>query len=104
MSARGVKPEDAPSVSNTEHSGSNVTSPVNLIAIAEPSCITIINALRLAGWRVGAHNDFWIEREQKWHTFWMWTHPETGRYIESEGASDLEALSHCHACMMRLAD
>src|SRR5246127_2058101 len=64
------------------------TSPADLIAISEPSCIAIIDALRLAGWRVGAHNDFWIEREQEWRTFWMWTHPNTGRYIESEGATD----------------
>ena len=88
---------------NPSHAA-RVTSPANLIAIAEPSCITIINALRLAGWRVGAHNDFWSEREQEWRTFWMWTHPETGRYIESEGATDLEALSRCHASMVLLVD
>src|SRR5262249_56205664 len=74
----------------------------NLIAFTQPSCITIVNALRLAGWRVGAHNDFRIEQEQAWCTFWMWRHPKNGRYIESEGTTDLEALSRCHASMVLL--
>ena len=45
-----------------------------------------------------------MERQEEWRTFWMWTHPKTGRYIESEGANDLEALSRCLMNMTRLAD
>lgn len=90
--------------SKTGHAGVRSASSVNSLAIAEPSYVAIVNTLRLAGWRVGAHNDFWMERQQEWRTFWMWTHPKTGRYIESEGANDLEALSRCLMNMTRLAD
>ena len=68
--------------SKTGHAGVRSASSVNSLAIAEPSYVAIVNTLRLAGWRVGAHNDFWMERQQEWRTFWMWTHPKTGRYIE----------------------
>jgi hypothetical protein len=53
---------------------------------------SLLKCLRRSGWRVGAHNDFFLERDKEWRTFWMFTHRETGRYIEAEGQSDSEAI------------
>lgn len=61
----------------------------------ELSYVEIKGILRMAGWRVGAHNDFHLEAERVWRTFWMWTHPESGRYVEAEGDDDFQALCLC---------
>lgn len=64
-----------------------------------------LHNLRRAGWCVAVHNDYvqtgpangeaLLARTPM--TFWLLTHPDTGRYIRGEGETDLEALRLCAA-------
>jgi hypothetical protein len=55
----------------------------------------ILALLRAQGWRVGAHNDWLRDTDGMWRTYWMLTHPQTGRYVEAEGGDDAECLQAC---------
>lgn len=57
---------------------------------------SMLERMRSSGWRVGAHNDFFLERTGEWKVYWMFTHPRTGRYVEMENVSDEQAV---HGCM-----
>lgn len=52
-----------------------------------------LDILRSKGWRVAIHNDY-IEHGGL-ATFWLFTHPESGRFIKGEGATDEIALQLC---------
>lgn len=49
--------------------------------------------LRAAKWTVAAHNDYRTSHGVQ--TFWLWTHKVTGRFIQGEGQTDLDALNKC---------
>jgi len=55
----------------------------------------MLNAMRRSGWRVGAHNDFYLSHSEQWKTFWLFTHPETSAYVEAERATDYLAVQSC---------
>jgi hypothetical protein len=50
--------------------------------------------LRENGWRVGTHNDYHLRDDPPtvWHTFWLFTHPESGRFLKGEGLTDDDAV------------
>ena len=50
--------------------------------------------LRAAGWFVAVHNDYTVMGRRK--TFWLFTHPDTERFVKGEGSTDLMALEMCH--------
>lgn len=56
------------------------------LAAAESSA----DDIRAAGWNVAVHNDYRLHGKP--HTFWLFTHAESGRFVKGEGASDAEAL------------
>lgn len=49
--------------------------------------------MRADGWTVAVHNDYRLNGE--FHTFWLWTHAASGRFVKGEGKSDAEALAAC---------
>jgi hypothetical protein len=53
----------------------------------------IVGNLRAAGWTVAVHNDY--RQGGKPHTFWLFTHEATKRFVQGEGPSDQEALEIC---------
>lgn len=57
--------------------------------------ISILRALRDAGWRVAVHNDYNLQG--RFMTFWLLTHGETQRYVIGEGESDYIALLMCRS-------
>ena len=40
-------------------------------------------------------NDWLRDTDGMWRTYWMLTHPQTGRYVEAEGGDDAECLQAC---------
>jgi hypothetical protein len=50
-----------------------------------------LSVMRQHGWRVAVHNDYSIGGRDM--TFWLFTHPKTGRFVRGEGDSDAEAVS-----------
>lgn len=46
--------------------------------------------LRAAGWRVAVHNDYRVNGRDM--TFWLFTHPASGRFVKGEGETDADAL------------
>lgn len=61
------------------------------VAAARAEIAPFLHQLRMAGWRVGVHNDYAIGG--KFMSFWMFTHPETGRFVKGEAESDFWAIS-----------
>lgn len=66
-------------------------------AAAAPAteCESVLDGLRSDGWQVAIHNDFRIAGRPR--TFWRMVNPETGRYVDGEGADDAEALAACRS-------
>jgi hypothetical protein len=60
---------------------------------ARKSLESALTYLRKANWTVAAHNDY--RTSHGIQTFWLWTHKATGRYIDGEGQTDLDALNKC---------
>ncbi|HVQ44536.1 MAG TPA: hypothetical protein VMT30_06225 [Candidatus Saccharimonadia bacterium] len=46
--------------------------------------------IRAAGWCVAVHNDYRLADVPM--TFWLFTHAETGRFVQGEGCTDAQAL------------
>jgi len=46
--------------------------------------------IREKGWFVAVHNDYVINAGRM--TFWLFTHPESGRFVKGEGPTDEQAL------------
>jgi len=51
----------------------------------------VLRLIRNSGWMVAVHNDYWQDGAR--HTFWLFTHSDSRRFVKGEGRSDLEALS-----------
>lgn len=47
--------------------------------------------IRVAGWMVACHNDYW--QHNVWHTFWLFTSQSSSRFVKGEGESDEDALN-----------
>lgn len=49
--------------------------------------------IRERGWVVAVHNDYVLGRGKaaRRMTFWLFTNPETGRFVRGEGSTDAEA-------------
>jgi hypothetical protein len=60
-----------------------------------------LERLRRGGWRVAIHNDYRLADRDM--TFWLFTHPVTGRFIKGEAATDLGALRRCELEAARVA-
>jgi hypothetical protein len=56
--------------------------------------------LRREGWTVAVHNDYVLDGEPM--TFWLFTHPPSGRFIKGEGRTDAEALAHVRLALLKL--
>lgn len=56
--------------------------------------------MRERGWAVAVHNDYRLNGVA--HTFWLWTHAESGRFVKGEGHTDAEALEQCLDGVARL--
>ena len=52
-----------------------------------------LTALRKAGWRVAAHNDYKLKGH--WYTFWLFA--RGNEYVKGEGGTDAEAFSEIHS-------
>ncbi len=50
----------------------------------------MLAAMRDAGWTVGSHNDY--HEDGKLHTFWLFTHVKSGRFVKGEAPTDHEAV------------
>jgi|SRR5208282_1619638 len=65
------------------------------------SMMETLTTLRMNGWMVAVHNDYMLNGQAM--TFWLFTHPKTGRFIKGEGKTDAEALEQCAAAALRLS-
>lgn len=54
--------------------------------------VATLERLRKSGWRVGVHNDYKLDGEDR--TFWLLTHP-SGRYVKGEGRDNCCAIEEC---------
>ncbi len=50
----------------------------------------MLGAMRAGGWMVGCHNDYCVN--EKFGTFWLFTHKKSGRFVKGEAATDREAV------------
>ena len=52
-----------------------------------------LSMMRSNGWTVAVHNDYRLHDRP--HTFWLFTHSATGKFVQGEGHTDIDALGEC---------
>lgn len=66
---------------------------LNLRHHSEGCPIQTLALIRERGWMAAVHNDYMLGRGKaaRRMTFWLFTNPETGRFVKGEGSTDAEA-------------
>lgn len=59
--------------------------------------IDMLKEIRARGWRVGCHNDYTSNGTR--FTFWLFTHPGSGKFANGEGETDELAVERAMAMM-----